>query len=144
MKKRVSAELISIAHRILKLKNNAETIQLQLEAKNLYEQLTVLRFYEENFELVKNEISQEVLEEKLAAKPLAIAETPIKAIEENKDDEVEHSGFPRSLFFGPPEPALTRAASIVPYFAQNFAPKVPSDVQKFRPEILSEKIEKNA
>ena len=89
MKKRVSAELISIAHRILKLKNNAETIQLQLEAKNLYEQLTVLRFYEENFELVKNEISQEVLEEKLAAKPLAIAETPIKAIEENKDDEVE-------------------------------------------------------
>ena len=49
-----------------------------------------------------------------------------------------------SLFFGPPEPALTRAASIVPYFAQNFAPKVPSDVQKFRPEILSEKIEKNA
>lgn len=63
---------------------------------------------------------------------------------QNKDDEVEHSGFPRSLFFGPPEPALTRAASIVPYFAQNFAPKVPSDVQKFRPEILSEKIEKNA
>jgi len=63
---------------------------------------------------------------------------------QNKDDEVEHSGFPRSLFFGPPEPALTRAASIVPYFAQNFAPKVPSDVQKFRPEILSEKIKKNA
>ena len=27
---------------------------------------------------------------------------------QNKDDEVEHSGFPRSLFFGPPEPALTR------------------------------------
>ncbi|WP_322550932.1 hypothetical protein [Flavobacterium psychraquaticum] len=89
MKKRVSAELISIAHRILKLKNHADTIQLQLEAKNLYDQLTVLRFYEENFELVKNEIPQVVLEEKLQAKPLAIAETPIEVVEDHKGDEVE-------------------------------------------------------
>ncbi len=89
MKKRVSAELISIAHRILKLKNHADTIQLQLEAKNLYDQLTVLRFYEENFELVKNEIPQVVLEEKLEAKPLAIAETPIEVMEDHKGDEVE-------------------------------------------------------
>ncbi len=49
MKKRISAELISIAHRILKLKNHSETLQLQQEAKNLYDQLTILRFYEENF-----------------------------------------------------------------------------------------------
>lgn len=89
MKKRVSAELISIAHRILKLKNHADTIQLQLEAKNLYDQLTILRFYEENFELVKNEIPQEVLEEKLEAKPIVIAEIPIEVIEERKEDEVE-------------------------------------------------------
>lgn len=89
MKKRVSAELISIAHRILKLKNHADTIQLQLEAKNLYDQLTVLRFYEENFELVKNEIPQVVLEEKLQAKPLAIVETPIEVVEGHKGDEVE-------------------------------------------------------
>ena len=40
MKKRISAELISIAHRILKLKNHSETVQLQQEAKNLYDQLT--------------------------------------------------------------------------------------------------------
>ena len=91
MKKRVSAELISIAHRILKLKNNAETIQLQLEAKNLYEQLTVLRFYEENFELVKNEIPQEVLEEKLEAKPIVSAEVPVAV---SKDDEVEFMPTP--------------------------------------------------
>jgi hypothetical protein len=78
MKKRISAELISIAHRILKLKNHSETVQLQQEAKNLYDQLTILRFYEENFELVKNEISEEVLAEKLEGKPTEVFNAPIK------------------------------------------------------------------
>jgi hypothetical protein len=82
MKKRVSAELISIAHRILKLKNHSETVQLQQEAKNLYDQLTILRFYEENFELVKNEISEEVLEAKLEGKKADIFEQPIPVVEE--------------------------------------------------------------
>ena len=82
MKKRVSAELISIAHRILKLKNHSETVQLQQEAKNLYDQLTILRFYEENFELVKNEISEEVLEAKLESKQADIFEQPIPVVEE--------------------------------------------------------------
>lgn len=65
MKKKLEAELISIAHRVLKLKNRSETKQLHEEVKKLYEQLTVLRFYEENFEAVKNEIPINVLEEKL-------------------------------------------------------------------------------
>lgn len=65
MKKKLDAELISIAHRVLKLKNRSETKQLQEEAKKLYEQLTILRFYEENFEAVKEEISQEEIEAKL-------------------------------------------------------------------------------
>ena len=80
MKKRVSAELISIAHRILKLKNHSETVQLQQEAKNLYDQLTILRFYEENFEMVKNEISEEVLEAKLEGKQADIFEQPIPVV----------------------------------------------------------------
>ena len=82
MKKRVSAELISIAHRILKLKNHSETVQLQQEAKNLYDQLTILRFYEENFEMVKNEISEEVLEAKLEGKQADVFEQPIAVVEE--------------------------------------------------------------
>ena len=92
MKKRVSAELISIAHRILKLKNHSETIQLQQEAKNLYDQLTILRFYEENFEMVKNEISEEVLEAKLEGKKADIFEQPIPVVEgiaPEKEVEVE-------------------------------------------------------
>jgi hypothetical protein len=78
MKKRISAELISIAHRILKLKNHSETLQLQQEAKNLYDQLTILRFYEENFELVKNEIPEAVFEEKWEGKPTEIFSAPIQ------------------------------------------------------------------
>jgi len=76
MKKRVTAELISIAHRILKLKNHSETLQLQQEAKNLYDQLTILRFYEENFEIVKDEISEAVFEEKWQEKPSEIVTSP--------------------------------------------------------------------
>jgi hypothetical protein len=82
MKKRVTAELISIAHRILKLKNHSETVQLQQEAKNLYDQLTILRFYEENFEMVKNEISEEVLEAKLEGKQADVFEQPTAFVEE--------------------------------------------------------------
>lgn len=82
MKKRVTAELISIAHRILKLKNHSETVQLQQESKNLYDQLTILRFYEENFEMVKNEISEEVLEAKLEGKQSDVFEQPIAVVEE--------------------------------------------------------------
>jgi hypothetical protein len=49
---------------------------LQQEAKNLYDQLTILRFYEENFELVKNEIPEAVFEEMLEGKPSEVFTTP--------------------------------------------------------------------
>lgn len=65
MKKKLEAELISIAHRVLKLKNRSETIQLHEETKKLYDQLTVLRFYEENIAIAEKEISREDLEQKL-------------------------------------------------------------------------------
>lgn len=49
MKKKLEAELISLAHRILKLKNKSELTQLQEESRKLYEKLSVLLFVEENF-----------------------------------------------------------------------------------------------
>ena len=67
MKKRLEAELISIAHRVLKLKNKSEIDQLYLETRKLYETLAVLKFYGDNYEQVKSEITQEDLEEKLTA-----------------------------------------------------------------------------
>ncbi|WP_396211100.1 hypothetical protein [Flavobacterium sp.] len=65
MKKRLEADLISIAHRVLKLKNKSEVDQLYLETRKLYEALTVLKFYGDNYEQVKAEISEEDIAEKL-------------------------------------------------------------------------------
>lgn len=65
MKKRLESELISIAHRILKLKNKSEVDQLYKETQKLYETLSVLKFYQNNFESIKSDVDQDVLEEKL-------------------------------------------------------------------------------
>ena len=65
MKKKLEAELISIAHRILKLKNKSEIPQLQAETLKLYEKLSVLRFVEENFSEVKPTIGYASAEGKL-------------------------------------------------------------------------------
>src|SRR5688500_6254709 len=65
MKKKLEAELISIAHRILKLKNRAELDQLQAETLKLYEKISVLRFVEDNFSDVKPTIGYASAEETL-------------------------------------------------------------------------------
>ncbi|AWH84185.1 hypothetical protein HYN59_03225 [Flavobacterium album] len=65
MKKKLEAELISIAHRILKLKNRAELDQLRDETLKLYEKLSVLRFVEDNFADVKPTIGYASAEGKL-------------------------------------------------------------------------------
>jgi hypothetical protein len=67
MKKRLEADLISIAHRILKLKNRSELIQLHEETQKLYEKLSVLRFVEENLGDVKPTIGLSEMREKLEA-----------------------------------------------------------------------------
>lgn len=65
MKKKIEGELISIAHRLLKLKSHTETIQLLEEVKKLYEQLSLLKFYEANTALVNEEFSEAIFEEKV-------------------------------------------------------------------------------
>jgi len=65
MKKKLEAELISIAHRILKLRNRAELDQLQQETLRLYEKISVLRFVEDNFSEIKPTIGFASAEEKL-------------------------------------------------------------------------------
>ena len=49
MKKKLEAELISIAHRVLKLKGKEDLKALQAEAQKLYEKLTLLKFIEDHF-----------------------------------------------------------------------------------------------
>ena len=90
MKKRLEAELISIAHRILKLKNKSEVDQLYKETQKLYETLAVLKFYGDNFETVKAEIPVDIMEEKLthsfeAEEPITV-ELEVPAVAEVEED----------------------------------------------------------
>ncbi|HBI01482.1 MAG TPA: hypothetical protein DDY18_07645 [Flavobacterium sp.] len=102
MKKKLEADLISIAHRVLKLKGKEDVVQLHQEAQKLVEKLAVLRFYEENINVVKNEISEEELEEKLFAEapsqPEVVvkeeevkAEVPTETVAEEETEEEEVS-----------------------------------------------------
>ncbi|EAZ96613.1 hypothetical protein FBBAL38_04300 [Flavobacteria bacterium BAL38] len=138
MKKRISAELISIAHRILKLKNHSETLQLQQEAKNLYDQLTILRFYEENFELVKNEISQEVLEVKLEGKPTEVFNAPIDVVVEKNEVENEVE-IDAQVFEAPIEVEKVIVAElVVEDDEEEITPVVEEKVEEIKSEIPSE------
>ncbi len=85
MKKRLESELISIAHRILKLKNKSDVDQLYKESQKLYETLSVLKFYQDNFESVKSDVDEVVLEEKLKqSHEVEIA--PVLVAEVNEED----------------------------------------------------------
>ena len=65
MKKIIESELISIAHRILKLKDKSDIDILYNESKNLFEKLSVLKFYEENKFRIDPSITEENLEKAL-------------------------------------------------------------------------------
>jgi hypothetical protein len=65
MKKKLEAELISIAHRVLKLKGKEDVLQLHREAQLLCEQLSILKFYYTHIDSLKEELPQESFEHKL-------------------------------------------------------------------------------
>jgi hypothetical protein len=92
MKKKLEAELISIAHRILKIHNRETIAQLQQEALNLYQKLSILRFYEEHFEPAKPTIGRAELEiaiENLKIDtPELLDEQPLETNDENSVEEI--------------------------------------------------------
>ena len=110
MKRKLEAELISIAHRILKLKNKSELAQLQQETLKLYEKISVLRFVEENFSEVKPTIGYANAEKEVEAiyeaeemkatepwveiEPEKSAADVEETVEEIKEVEAEVDDFP--------------------------------------------------
>ncbi len=58
MKKKLEADLMSIAHRVLQMKNKSDINQLCIETQKLYEKLSILRFVEEHFGEAKPTIGQ--------------------------------------------------------------------------------------
>ena len=110
MKKKLEADLISIAHRILKLKNKEDLTQLHLETQKLYEKLSVLKFVEENFSDVKptignsniqelvndaleNESEVEEVEVAVAPEEIEIQPELVEEIEEEAEEEIEEDDF---------------------------------------------------
>lgn len=105
MKKKLEQELISIAHRVLKLTGKEDLPQLYVESKNLYEKIAILHFYENHYQSLAEEIPLEKLAEKLesftnaptqnvVAQPLEEVVTKEEIISEEmveKEEEIEET-----------------------------------------------------
>lgn len=96
MKKKLEADLMSIAHRVLQMKNKSDINQLYIETQKLYEKLSVLRFVDEHFEGAKPTIGQTEIAEKIeqffednttaVIEPLKVQEEMV--VEENTNPEI--------------------------------------------------------
>ena len=141
MKKKLEADLISIAHRILKLKNKSDINQLYLETQKLYEKLAVLKFVDDNFNEVKptigySEIESQVetifeKEETLLPAEIKTGETAPVAIEEAKI-ELEAITEPKIV-----EPEINEEIPEVKAKKQEIVIDIPLEVV----EEIAEKIE---
>ena len=104
MKKIIESDLISIAHRILKLKDKSEISSLLKETELLHNKLILLQFYEDNkFRLDSSITPEKLLEDVKEEQPVSIFLT-----EEKKDDVVT---FEEELIT-PIELSVTNAAAI--------------------------------
>ncbi len=63
MKKKIEADLISLAHRVLRLKGKEDINKMYVEAQKLYEKIAILKFVEDNFETTKPTLSMPEIEE---------------------------------------------------------------------------------
>ena len=84
MKKKLEAELMSIAHRTLQLKNRSDINQLYLETQKLYEKLSVLRFIDEHYGDAKPTIGHAGLVEEIEGFYDKNAEVPDEVLIENE------------------------------------------------------------
>ncbi|RKR10643.1 hypothetical protein C8C83_2321 [Flavobacterium sp. 90] len=134
MKKKLEADLISIAHRILKLKNKSDINQLYLETQKLYEKLAVLKFVDENFDTVKptithSEITAEVetiFEKDDIAPAEAVIETPIVA-EEIVEEKIA-------------EPAIAEPVIVEEIVAETPVEVIPEPVEEIEEEVIEEPV----
>ncbi len=85
MKKRLEADLISIAHRILQLKNKSDINLLYLETQKLYEKLAVLRFIDTHFGEAKPTIGYAEIEKEVENFFDEDAKLPVKTTIEMKE-----------------------------------------------------------
>ncbi len=153
MKKKLEADLISIAHRILKLKNKSDINQLYLETQKLYEKLAVLKFIDENFDEVKPTIGRGEVESKIETifdkeeeeeeeKETALTETKIEeilpAVAEETVIETDAVAEPEIIDETPLEIAAEIPEEIIPETVEE---AVPEPIAEKTEEQIAEKTE---
>jgi len=112
MKKRLESELISIAHRILKLKNKSDVDQLYKESQKLHETLSVLKFYQDNFESVKSDVDEIVLDEKLE-QSLEVEIAPVLVVEVKEDSSDNEQAKQTESEEGPSDSELAEQSVVL-------------------------------
>ncbi len=142
MKKKLEAELISIAHRILKLKTKSDVRELHLETQKLYEKLSVLLFVEENFADAKPTIGYYDIEKQIEAvfdqddksipDPVTVIDPPIE-VKESKNEEVKIE--PASI-----EKVVTKKTKI-PAVVENELKEAPIEAIKIENSPIENKID---
>lgn len=90
MKKVIESELISIAHRILKMNDHTPTDILLLETEKLYQKLVVLKFYEDHKFRLDATVTQEKIEE------LLMHETSVAPLTQQREDVEQQREEPAS------------------------------------------------
>ncbi|WP_410878057.1 hypothetical protein [Myroides sp. DW712] len=96
MKKVLEGELLSIVHRVLQMKDT-DVDKLYVEAKELYEKLQILKFYQDNLALgLVNDIAEDQLVAKLSAFA-PVAKEPTETLAANVEEEEERSQIPADL-----------------------------------------------
>ncbi|SFO07306.1 hypothetical protein SAMN05421741_11917 [Paenimyroides ummariense] len=125
MKKIIESDLISIAHRILKLKDKSEISSLLKETELLHNKLILLQFYEDNkFRLDPSITPEKLLEDVKSTEPTNEQPASVFLTEEKKDDVVT---FEEELIT-PIELSVTNAADI------DAAPPVEASVENVEEE----------
>lgn len=139
MKKKLEADLISIAHRILKLRNKSDINQLYIETQKLYEKLTVLKFVEENFDTLKptigqNEITAEI--ETIFNKE----ETAIPEIQKAEAPTVEKITAPEESYKPDTEETPVKTPEITESVTEEKTEPIAAEINEPSAEITDEPI----
>ncbi len=105
MHKKLEAELVSLAHRILQMKNKDEVIALRDKAKDVYERLAVLAFVDEyiatsNENINKEDILQQIenVAERIETKTVPSKVKPIISTKEDSSKIEEKPSKEETIF----------------------------------------------
>ncbi|MGB5942488.1 MAG: hypothetical protein WBG71_06360 [Leeuwenhoekiella sp.] len=83
MKKKLKSDLVSLAHRILKMDADPDYASMQHEAKKLYDKLTVLTFTDAHFEGVNPTIGKQQIIEAIEQKSKSEVEEILESASDN-------------------------------------------------------------